>query len=406
MEPDRDDALDALDTLDDATLRGIAYGRADSDSKRMRAERAARLLADREHRARTAEAPPSEAAPAPRRPDSVQPVDRQATADVVPPDTVDEVDADDDSAGWWTRGRKVGAALLVGGLVLGGVAGFGGERLIATTSPTSLSVFERAATEADTPSVDLSVLGLPGEARLLGTVGEAEVFAIRTSDGFTSGSVELGPHICVTAVETDLFFPQPACVPESVFEVAGLAGAVTGITFAETSNPLAPPAARVISVSWGPRGDATLVDATEAALAAAAGEYSPEQRALGADLPIVQVMVERGADERMQRVLSEMGAPPTFGPLPLGVIFGETGVTVDVFASVHEIGEGPLTMCLSVLVDQALYGDGLQCIDLADFRSSGMSTTVQSPTASGYVRVSISPSSDAMFVDELGNFAG
>ena len=44
MEPDRDDALAALD---DATLRGIAYGRADSETERMRAQRAARILADR-----------------------------------------------------------------------------------------------------------------------------------------------------------------------------------------------------------------------------------------------------------------------------------------------------------------------------------------------------------------------
>ncbi|HET8957935.1 MAG TPA: hypothetical protein VFM95_05720, partial [Microcella sp.] len=130
-----DDA--ALERLDDAALRGIAYGRADSDNDRMRAQRAARILADRASRTpASASRPTSTVDPAPQQ---SGPEQLDAHAD----------DGSDDPPGWWRSPWRLGAVALTVGVAVGVAAGVGIPAAVDATAPDSLAVFDRPATPLD-----------------------------------------------------------------------------------------------------------------------------------------------------------------------------------------------------------------------------------------------------------------
>ncbi|RZS57701.1 hypothetical protein EV141_1419 [Microcella putealis] len=362
-----------LDTLDDATLRGIAYGRADSESERMRAQRAARILADRGDHARGAEALLPAAAPAD---------EPAASADTV------ELD-DDDPTGWWTRSRRIGAALLVGGLVVGAGAAIAYERLIPTLADDSLAVFEREESEADAPPIDQFGSGLPGESRLIGTVGDVDIYGVRTESGVLFGSSALGPQICLSGWAENVQFIPTTCTPETVFRENGLSGSVIGYDVTSVSASGIPDFTRVIAVEWGPRGPATVTDMSAEIAAAAGDAFSEAQRAAGDDLRLAETLAELEVAPEAVALLVDVVPPPSLGPAQIGELTTSELGTARVFASIHGgSAENPL-VCVGVL---ALDEFSDNCVPVEVFRRDGI--TLGIPTASGTSFFSLDADSD------------
>ncbi len=369
-----------LDTLDDATLRGIAYGRADSESERMRAQRAARILADRGDHARGAGA----ALP------SVEPnVEPAASADA------DSDGNDDNPTGWWTRARRVGAALLVGGLVVGAGAAIAYERLIPALADESLAVFEREQSESDIPPVDQFGESLPGESRLLGTVGDVTIYAVRTEPGAVFGSPALGHQICLTGAAENIRFIPTTCTPETVFRKSGLSGAVIGFDVMSRSASGVPDFTHIISVDWGPRGRATLTDMSEEVAAETEGTFSPAEIAAGDDMQLTRRLADSPIAENVVGTLASVVPPVTLGPALIGEVPTEGLGSIGVYASIHAGSAENPVVCMTLGVSGEFTTD---CAPVAVFRTEGLAISL--PTPSSVLRVALDPGSDLLSVEE------
>lgn len=255
--PGHDPSPDDLESLDNVALTRIAYRRADSVTERMRAERAARILASRADRAREAATARVPAA----RPDVIDNAGVTDRADVT-----DNAEDDEHSRPWVTRARVIGAGVLIASLAVGGALGLGIDRAIGQLAPDSLAIFDRAQTDGEaTVAAELSELeflfaGEEPDLRQLATIDEVAVFAQLLPVDFGTPRSDVGERVCVYAVDAaegdagSSFF-APHCVPRGVFERDGLAS----VLYEVPTNGFATPAdeARAVSVAWGPRGDAS-----------------------------------------------------------------------------------------------------------------------------------------------------
>ncbi len=233
MEPDRDEALAALD---DATLRGIAYGRAETAGGVSR-EAAARELAYRYPPA----TPPAAPASATDRPD---------------PSELD--DAADDPGPWWTRTRRIAAAAGLASIGVGTLLGVAIDRVSDTLAAESLAIFDRPPTDEET-AASIICPGVGGDARSevreIATVDDVVVYAeILPIDSEIVRS-DVGERVCLTARSADEQFFTPQCVPIGVFESQGIAGVLYESPFGGLNSGSGD--VRTIAVEWGPRGEAT-----------------------------------------------------------------------------------------------------------------------------------------------------
>lgn len=354
-ELDRDPGLDhdaELDALDDDALRQLAYGRSPSPTERMRADRAARILATRAARARTADAIPAGAAPAPA------PSPRAAgAADGAPLLEEDAADADDDARAARARRRGTVAALAIGALVAGVAVGAAIEPVSQSLAPDSLAVFDRAATEAE-EALARQVGGSEGgnEVRLLTTVGATEIYALRSAGFGYFGTEDLGESICVIATEPNRsYFPQ-SCVPVRVFAERGLTGFLPGFSGGDLQD-----IDTVLSFTWGPRGDIDVSDDSAALLPPLDERYSDEERALGLDIGAIRVLEGLpqidGSDAQLQR--AEIG-PAQISSVGSSLFLG----TVE-----PRSGDGR-QVCLYSLVAGAVRASVCASLDL--FRQQGL----------------------------------
>ena len=351
-----------LDTLDDATLRSIAYGRADSDTERMRAQRAARILADRGDHERGADAPTSEAAPAP------EPITRASNAD--------SVEGEEPAVGR-SSSRAVGAALLIGGLVVGLAAGIGGERLVNGTAPESLAVFDREATDDDYFATEAALGGSFSDTRLIGTVDDVRVYAVRVPAEALFGSTSLGPQICVAAAEDIVQYPLPVCVAESGFAVTGLTGVIGGINLESLPNENGErPNERAISIEWGPRGEPRLSDITDDVRASIVNRFSDDERAVGEDLLLTQGLRELPPDPRMAERLRNDGIVPTVGPAIIADLSTPGLGRIVVFGTIAAEPSQATAVCLTVIRSEIGWRDS-ECTDLDSFRSRGFRMPIE-----------------------------
>lgn len=235
MEPDRDEALAALD---DVTLRGIAYGRAETAGGVSR-EAAARELALRYPPA------PMPTVPAP-------------DTDRTDPSELD--DADDDPGPWWTRTRRIAAAAFAASMIGGTLVGVGADRIMESRAADSLTIFDRPATESETAAANRTWggVGFDGqtpEMREIARVGDVTIFASVIS--IDSGVVrsDVGERVCIEAAAGPDTTFAAQCVPRAVFEKQGIAGVLIEPPLgAYAGQPLD---LRSVFVSWGPRGAAT-----------------------------------------------------------------------------------------------------------------------------------------------------
>lgn len=251
---DAPDDLERLAQLDDESLRALAYGRTTSENDRMRADRAARILASRADSAREAEAARAPAAPGAG---GATPGDVAASADDVDEDAGDR-------PSWWTRSRRIGVAVFVGALVVGLGLSAIGDRVVAALAPDALSVFDEPA-PANEQALVTELLGRGGgEARLVSTIDSLEVYALRSRPGgLLFEATTLGPQVCLGARDREqvvLFFFSE-CVPEPVFREQGIAGVLSGYVFSVLDST--PTIAAALIVEWSPRGELTVREASD-----------------------------------------------------------------------------------------------------------------------------------------------
>ncbi|MGY6498606.1 MAG: hypothetical protein ACXIUP_10310, partial [Microcella sp.] len=328
--PAAGDAPDDLDRLDDAELRAIAYGRTASENDRMRADRAARILASRADRAREAEAAPAAAAPG----------GGAATPGDAAGDTGDLDEDADDRPSWWTRSRRIGVAVFVGALVVGLGLSALGERVVVALAPDALDVFDEPA-PADEPARVTEFLGSAGggEARLLTTIDSFEIYALRSAPGgLLREATTLGPQVCLGARDTELrvqfFFSE--CVPEPVFRDQGIAGVLSGYVFGVLEST--PTIAAALVIEWSPRGELTARDASEQLL----GEVVvpapvPPNAALppGEEPALYAALRELPVNITVGEQLVPFAGPVELGPAELGAA-SVNGAQLIFFGSVHE----------------------------------------------------------------------
>jgi len=396
--PDERGRLDELDRLDDAALRAIAYGRTASDTDRMRADAAARILASRADRAREADAERATAAPAAS---GATPGDAAAPADGLDEDA-------DDRPSWWTRSRRIGAAVLVGAFVVGLGLSVVGERVVAALASDAPGVFDEPA-PADEQTIVGEMLGTVGggEARLLTTVDGFEIYALRTGPGgLLFQESTLGPHVCLGARDPEqrVRFIIDSCVPEPVFREQGIAGVMPGFVFGMVDS--VPTLTVAVVFEWSPRGVLTIRTADDELLDQLADitEYEPvvpaptppgDDQASGDEPALFSTVRELPVNTTIAEQLVPFAGPLELGPAELGAA-SVNGAQLVFFASVHE---GPddvgSRVCLSAGTTAAFRD--LECVDESEFRANGITLRGSGDFATVTIRLDPSGEPDVRF---------
>lgn len=370
-------APDALDSLDDTTLRAIAYGRAVNDRDRMRARNASQILANRH----------ASVMPGPRgvndgpgavgfavgaRPHGGKGGDNDSAggrssnaSGVVDGRTSGDCD-DADPPTSLRRGLLIGA--IVAALLAGGAIGVAAGQLGETLQPDSLAVFDRPATDVETAATGSSFGVGTGDARLLVERDGVRVFGVRTTAGLFVSDGELGTQICIVADtedETVQFFPLN-CVPERVFREHGMSGVLPA--FERFTESFTPSVTQALAFQWGPRGDLQLEDISADILTATADRFSEQDLLQGLDIPLVQVIREQEPDPAIGREIP--GA--LFGPVDIGTVSAGAGVEARMWGSIAPDSDGSdgVAVCLSAEVEAELVAH--ECQSMAVFRTEGV----------------------------------
>lgn len=382
-----------LDRLDDGALRALAYGRTTSENDRMRADRAARILASRSTSAREAEAARAAAAPDAG---GATPGDGAVTTD-------DLDDAAHDRPSWWTRSRRIGVAVFVGALVVGLGLSALGERVVAALAPDALAVFDEPA-PANEQAVVTELLGSVGggEARPLTTIDGFEIYALRSAPGgLLFEATTLGPQVCLGARDREqvvrIFFSE--CVPEPVFREQGIAGVLSGYVFGVLEST--PTLAVTFVFEWSPRGELTVRDASEQLIDPVAGRPDtevvvpapvPPDEALppGEEPALYAALRELPANATIAEQLVPFAGPVEFGPAELGAA-SVNGAQLIFFGSVHEgLDDVGARVCLSAGTTAAFRE--LQCVDEAEFVATGV--TLRGSGDFATVTITLDPSGE------------
>lgn len=365
------DSLD-LDALDDAALRGIAYGRVDSDEARMRAEAAARILASR-----GAPAAPPTGQHAPPTTPSEQPGTQPAQRDR--DDANPEAPTTDDASSRRRWSTPVVAGVAAAALVLGLVGGALADRALPTLGgDDSLAVFDREPTSAERDHA-AALFGpeAPADARNIGSVGLTEVYAVRIEGAGFYGGESLGAQVCMSGEAPGIYFPPEVCTPEEVVRVHGMQGVLRGIDQATANFDVV----QLIRFEWGPRGGLTASDATELVLGDGASRFSEDDVAEGLDIAAVRAL-ERlprfsGSDERLGRAL--------IGP----AVVGQLDTTLFV-GTVEPAAGDSRQVCVYSLVRGSSRAS--VCASLGQFRREGLRGSY--PLPDGQVFVTYDPSGE------------
>ncbi|RZS57700.1 hypothetical protein EV141_1418 [Microcella putealis] len=363
-----------LDRLDDVALRGIAYGRADSEIERMRAQRAARILADRASAASAAAGRPRATIDAP----SQQPRPDQAGANT-------DEDSDDPPR-WWRSPWRVGVAALTLGALIGGALGYGVPALIENTAPDSLAVFDRPATPMDDGQLEQFYGQRIGETRLLQTIGDIRLFAVRSTSEFIFGSGN-GPQICVFATSDRGAFLPSNCVAETLFRERGLSGTLISFrtgSFADSTSD----ADRFIDFTWGPRGGINARDVTRELREADA--LSPDDLAAGEGLAITEQIRTLAVDSTVATQLEGIVPPASHGPSRVSSA-SSGNLRFQAFASIHpdRAGDSEAQVCLTVMNDDTPLGSS--CAPVSGYEREGLEVRAASTI------VTLSPSGQTLF---------
>ena len=359
-----------LEALDDAALARLAYGRADSENDRMRAERAARILTARKQAA----APTIVSAPAPSpEPDPAMP--GPATPDAATPEAVDtELPVARARAPRWVLvTATVAAVALVGGALVG---------QLAPSTPAAFAVFASTdATRTDTASAayadQLASAGeqLLSEARIIAQDelpdgGRVDLVAYRSG---REGDPAERRSACVAVFGTlgdEGAAPrrwERSCTSEPDFLAAGIEAtlSLTGVEvrFSWPADPAEPP-----SITYAPTGPTSVAESLDLA-GDALGMLRPQNDAEPA--PLVASIMTAVRPENRGAVL--------LGPTELARE-GDEAILIGYLAP-GSLPGAELTVCAAAVRLGVAWGEiDERCVPVSDFAESGLGTE-QSPNA-------------------------
>lgn len=265
--------------------------------------------------------------------------------------------------------RRTLFAVIAAGLTVGVMLGLTSERWAPLVTPDALSVFDGEPTDEDRwmwTNVDApSIL----DTRRIASLGDIEIFAVRSTVDMWSGMPHPEGVLCVSAHSPGLVFFSTGCVSEAVFREHGLRGVLSAI-----EQPSGFPTwrtERLITVVWSPAGEVTVTDLTDNVVLSPDELYSDEERAAGLDIPLISTLRFTSAEPDVTRLVAESVSLAELGPGEIGSSSG-SGVTSTSYLSVHAgaTAEAERSVCLTVRLNDELLPP--VCDSLATFRESGI----------------------------------
>lgn len=300
--------------------------------------------------------------------------------------------------------RRALVALVAIGLTLGVALGLSSERLVGVMPANAMAVFAGDAVDADRwPQSNFSDQDIL-DSRLIGRVGDTDVFAVRSAIDLSTRVRAAEPVVCVVASSPTLEYWFPAnCVAESVFRRQGLRGVLTGNARGDFEAYSADffRTDRLLTVVWHPSGTLEIADVTGDVVVSPDDLYTDAERALGLDLPIISSLRYSPAEPEIEDYLSEFVPVAEMGPAGIGGGSSQ-GDNVESFLSLHppvEPDDGR-TVCLTVRVNGELFPPA--CDSMEVFRADGVVLSV--PSSRGGL-LTLSASSGGLTFDSSRNIS-
>jgi len=265
--------------------------------------------------------------------------------------------------------RRTLFAVIAAGLTVGVMLGVTSERWAPPTAPAALSIFDGEPTDEDRwTSTNVAANSILATRRIA-TLGDTEVFAVRSTVDLWSGMTHPEGVLCVSARSPQLMFFSTGCVSETVFREYGLRGVLAA--YGQPSGLPTWRTERLISVVWSPAGEVTVTDLTDEVVLSPEELYSDEERAAGLDIPFIDTLRFTGADPDISRFVAESVSLAELGPGEIGRSSG-SGVTTTSYLSVHAgaTADAERSVCLTVRFNDELLPP--VCDSLATFRESGI----------------------------------
>ncbi len=296
--------------------------------------------------------------------------------------------------------RRALVALVSIGLTLGVALGLSSERLVGVMPANVMGVFAGDAVDADRwPQSNFSDQDIL-DSRLIGRVGDTDVFAVRSAIDLSTQVRAAEPAVCVVASSPTLQYWYPAnCVPETVFRREGLRGVLTGNArgdFGAYSGAIFR-TDRLLTVVWHPSGALEIADVTGDVVVSPDDLYTDAERAQGLDLLIVSTLRYSPAEPEIEDYLSAFVPVAETGPAGIGE-GNSQGDYAESFLSVHppvQPGDGR-TVCLTVRVNGELFPPA--CDSMEAFRADGVVLSV--PSSRGGL-LTLSASSEGLTFDSI-----
>ncbi|RZS57702.1 hypothetical protein EV141_1420 [Microcella putealis] len=269
-------------------------------------------------------------------------------------------------------------AAIAAGLVIGVGLGLSSERLAGFAPTPALSVFTGEPRAADQWVQSLYPADDILDTRLVATVGDTDVYAVRSTIDLSIGVQSAGPMVCIVAEAPGLRYTPDICTPESVFRQQGLRGVLAG----SADNPDAflvavAPTNRLLTVVWHPSGDIEVSDVTDEIVIAPDDLYTDAERDAGLDIPLISGLRGSLIDPEVEAFLAEYLSEPELGPVRMSESSGAGNVTAS-YLSVHpgtQPGQ-PRDVCLTGRVNSDLFPPA--CTTMAAFRDDGLDVEVPS----------------------------
>lgn len=265
--------------------------------------------------------------------------------------------------------RRTLFAVIGAGLTVGVMLGLTSERWAPLVTPDALSVFDGEPSSEDRwTSTNFDATTILATRRIA-TLGDTEIFAVRSTVDMWSGMPHPDGVLCVTARSPRLVFFSTGCVSEAVFREHGLRGVLSAI-----EQPSGFPTwrtERLITVVWAPSGEVTVADLTDEVVLSPEELYSDEERAAGLDIPLISTLRFTSAGPDVSRFVAESVSLAELGPGEIGSSSG-SGVRTTSYLSVHAgaTADAEHSVCLTVRFNDELLPP--VCDSLATFRESGI----------------------------------
>lgn len=274
------------------------------------------------------------------------------------------------------------------GLTVGVALGLSSERLATLWPASGADVFAGEPTADDRWFDPSFAAGEILDTRLVGTPGDTQVFAVRSTRDLSTSRPLPEPAVCIVATDPALTFFPAGCVPEPMFREQGFRGVLTGYASGNGGFGTFGTTGRLLSVVWPPRGELEVTDLTDELVLSRDELYTDADRALGLDIPAVDFLRFGEVDPEVERFVTSAVSAPDLGPAATGSATDiGAGIEAEAYVSVHPGAEpgDPRSVCLSLRVNGELVAP--TCQALTAFRNGGI--TIEEIPADGMPGISV-----------------